>query len=1366
MSSTRKIRLIRFVERRSGKKVGTDFSRFQFSLQDYPVDKEVDHSKVRWSKPHPVGGAKFKSLIRQGRLADNAFPHFKLQNGRVIYDKSFAKKDGLTVKRDFKSFDFKDDDVVTFNVKFYVRSDDFEYLKGQKYRDDKYSEQRIPFEKNVVLVPILRREYTVTSRAEDIRRYILRHKLPLSFKSQKVYDDFWSLLKNSQLSSSVHGKFELDKGSLDSIRNNIYAYITAFRLNPMARNDPLSYRMGVAHDDYLMNVRGWTLSSDYTKKGICKFYSSKDEYSTFPRGGCLYILLYYVFRDAFAKEDSLAQKKRKSSERCYMKERKYEDFCISKIYKIIHGEKDVPDSDDYDKWGLSFEQVCRFLEYCNAEGGVWDGFEGKFRTGFNIGRGSHHMPKFFYVYANQHAFLISEHTQHLSMEINRILERISSKLDIDVKQNYEDSWRRFKLPLSHKETDEYLFTDDIPEMVSLLGVSDIEKPTHIMTNLDLADVFIELWKVHHIKPCIESHGNSITRLRVLIEHPEKKKNFDMYIENQFSASTGQTFISSLEEYTLFRESFLNVKSTLLHPRYISTYSPQVRTIVDRFKKGGLKCCFDYSLCEEPVTMFEDDEILFDDDNTCRVGASDVNRFYLSQFLSLEYLPVFNLDCHFVDFEGAIEEYTLYMVEKVGDEFEYPYYRNDLCYGLQLRKINHDRFVIKKMMRPAHLEVNIMKDLFQNIYDSNLSNAFKKDIGNILMGFLLQKKKNFYKTYHTTDVKEAEGFRRNIGGFFWEFFHKGKSHGYIFNKVFSSRLMDGFYFIGLLYLDATHLYMHDLIRRMKECDVQPFAINVDCVYHVRDDTSKEFQSFKKKYPFYFDYKDKNDFHAIGKLKYEEVNAHEWSEYKIKEFDFDVPVPEYSLSSLPNETIDEIVDVLKVRKRLFVLGQGGMGKSYTLLKALEKIVGKPRILVLSKSWKLTDNWIVQEYASQTIDGFFHYQPTRFIPTQSIKVDDLIAFDAIVIDDIFLNSTYIWHAIYDLMEQFPEKIIVGNGDPYQLDSVFDVFFNAFDGNKIQKMVDMAGRLFGHVIELKKNKRLKTETDRQAYLVMIDIMKNNVSPEVQYQQLSSWMRQHCQVLTDHRQIPHEIKTIITANNNQRERWNNKIFDKVYPKDEWFSVGHVIMYDRGQSTRMKHKMGRFQEFYLKELSEDRVVLENTRTGKVLDFKNDEKNEKKNWVQWVRSHFTYPFGFTCHSWQGSTISDKLLIEGFDDAWINNKWRFTALTRNDNFRDIHILLNPNRHTKFVENMAYYNTIVERCLKADRQRFLSSQINMQRFIDIEWIASQFHDIRVNNRVCSGCGGSPHSPDRIQSHLPHYKSNTRFICVDCNRSKREFN
>jgi len=272
---------------------------------------------------------------------------------------------------------------------------------------------------------------------------------------------------------------------------------------------------------------------------------------------------------------------------------------------------------------------------------------------------------------------------------------------------------------------------------------------------------------------------------------------------------------------------------------------------------------------------------------------------------------------------------------------------------------------------------------------------------------------------------------------------------------------------------------------------------------------------------------------------------------------------------------------------------------------------------------------------------------------------------------------------------------------------------------------------------------------------MKSEINDVEKLELLNQWAEKNCNLVRRH---PQDCNIVITANNYQRSIWNNRVFNRMYPKDDWYMIGHIIMYDQ-TSIKKRIQMGRFQEFYLVELSQNHVVLKNRFTGVETTIEDDDA------PKWINDHFTYPFGFTCHAWQGSTISQKNLIVGFYDRWISNEWRFTALTRNDDFKDIHLLQEINKEKEFIDNIARHKETIQRHLESDIQRFGIDNINIERYITPEWLMMKLHDIRVNQRVCRGCGGSPTSIDRIQSHLPHYKSNCQIICYPCNRAKKDF-
>ena len=57
---------------------------------------------------------------------------------------------------------------------------------------------------------------------------------------------------------------------------------------------------------------------------------------------------------------------------------------------------------------------------------------------------------------------------------------------------------------------------------------------------------------------------------------------------------------------------------------------------------------------------------------------------------MKYFPVVNSFDNFIDYSEnmGIEDYSMYLVEKVDDSIDYPFKRFDLCYGMNIKDYLH------------------------------------------------------------------------------------------------------------------------------------------------------------------------------------------------------------------------------------------------------------------------------------------------------------------------------------------------------------------------------------------------------------------------------------------------------------------------------------------------------------------------------------------------------------------------------------------------------------------------------------------------------------------------------------------------------
>ena len=353
---------------------------------------------------------------------------------------------------------------------------------------------------------------------------------------------------------------------------------------------------------------------------------------------------------------------------------------------------------------------------------------------------------------------------------------------------------------------------------------------------------------------------------------------------------------------------------------------------------------------------------------------------------------------------------MYVIEKTLDVFQYPFYHNDLCYGLNLKNADRSLFEIKKVLRPASYEiVDGLEDHFKYVFSSELPDQLKKNIGNIICGLLIQKRKNIYKSFFSKNLNEVQFFRQEIGGYTIPFTFEDKNVGYGFSKTFTRPLMNGFYPLGLLLLDSAHFRMDQLRKDLDECGLNPYAIQTDCIYH--EHNPEKYSVFRQKFPHYFDYDDKNSLQAVGKIKYELKKCGDWNPFEYKRFDFDFSVPSIQNIEIKNEyDIDEFVSILSSLQSLCVFGHGGYGKSTSLIRAFIKM--GLRFLILTKTHPLADKWISElkdnkQCSVQTVDSFFGLQPFSDITYGNRFLDSKI-YDVVLFDDSMLYDIRAIHQI----------------------------------------------------------------------------------------------------------------------------------------------------------------------------------------------------------------------------------------------------------------------------------------------------------------------------------------------------------------------
>lgn len=1317
--------------------------------------------KGSWSKPVRVGSIKFKKMLLEQKLDIKEFPQYKIskQGNRpsyVYFDQNNLRSVGKSIKGSVLAGGSEDNDKrITYTLTFYAQLQSvMERMGGRKgFRLDRYSANFVMIDGQKAY-PLFHRSFHINSTKEVLRKFLRRFANPWKLSNNTAYQYFWDKFIPWVGGQNAIG---VDRGALDSIRGVAYGMFNNIRELTDQEVEQLDYRLAVAMDDRFMNCRNFLQKTSPHEKYIYPLYP-EDSHSYFPKNGCFYREFMSTYKPCMEKRNKTRPSK------------KLRNFCYAELWKIVHPDKDLPVDDDYDAWGICWNDMIKIFRFYRIEATLYDVFDDKPRLRYHPSEDGltideHMTPRHFrFVWSNNHIWVVDKNgNQDWSQKLKNKkedLKELSSKVDIDLTTNHTHPIPYGFYHLKRKNDDwEYLLIDSVEEIYAFLQHEDemIEKDKYnqykIITNLDIEKVFLTLRQEYDLQASIDMRGGSVNSLSIRFYY-----NKHVIIQQAYNPSTAQCIIHDIQDYSLMSDYLTRAKKLLLTPQYASVYNDQVFDVFQKFKKGGIVCCFDFN--KNPECMFENENGDFEVENP-KVGCSDYNRFYISELLSLRYFPVFNVDDYFVDYDGGIiEDLNLYCVRKIGEEFAYPFYKDDLCFGINLKKCPVERYTILKYIRPSSFRENPLHKLFEEIYDSDLPDDLKKNIGNILCGWLVQKSINTHRSFFSENRQEIEVIRREIGGMIYPLSYKGKEVGHAFTKCFSKPLLSGFYFLGLLLLDGTHWRMSVLKEQLDECGLDPFAIKTDCIYHSTD--PEKYALFKDRHPEYFNYTDKNRYDALGKLKYDEVDGGLWNDYDRKSFDFVWEIPPINEVEIKNEwETDEFVDALQKHRTLLLTGHGGYGKSSSVIRACKKM-GK-KLLILVRMHPLADEWFAKNedgYEVMTAESFFRLNPYSDIPFGNIATNILNDKYAVMIDDGLLCHLKIWNQWIFFQKwcaiHKPDLRLIGTIDHLQLNMLLNDdnnSFRNFAGNRRQKVLDFCCRIFQNVIRLKENKRLKSSRDRELNKEYIRIIC-----EGDIDRLWDFRKKHMNVVANVYDIPMSVRknlrNFIVAENRERYPFNKMAYAFEYGQytSKW-QVGHVVMANVGNNKNdEKNKYSSFQIFRIVSIQNDVVKLKNIKRG---------NHSPEIPMETLQRHFEYPFARTCHSWQGMTCEGKLAIYGSHHNYIGLDWQYTSESRPQAFKDIWIIHDPKDVARELDRRNFIQKKIDGYVQQDLNR--GFVLDMSKYIDVAWVELECRRSEWKCHYCQENIFEGWTIDRLNSGLPHYTFNCHLCCLRCNRLKK---
>ena len=314
-------------------------------------------------------------------------------------------------------------------------------------------------------------------------------------------------------------------------------------------------------------------------------------------------------------------------------------------------------------------------------------------------------------------------------------------------------------------------------------------------------------------------------------------------------------------------------------------------------------------------------------------------------------------------------------------------------------------------------------------------------------------------------------------------------------------------------------------------------------------------------------------------------------------------------------DEIIDEhIFNNKRLMIRGDvPGTGKSY-ICQHLQDRNYKVLFVVPTNNLK-------QECGAEamTVNKFFGIS----YGDERLGKFDYSGFDVIVFDEIIFHNVGKWALIWDFCKNNPDKIILATGDTNQLKNPERVS-NVMSFEKYANhCIDL---IFENNIMLYECKRLKTEEDRKKLYDIKSMIMNNEPILNVIEKHFGWSEGN------------EICENNIAYTNKTCREVSSKMRKMKGIEDEYVVGEEVIYRKYIKTKGKKFNVNFK-FKIVNIVGNDVVLENVAT-----------NEKQRIeLKLLRKHFIYAYCYTCHSKQGCSVDDDIVIYDWSKWYRSKDW---------------------------------------------------------------------------------------------------------------------
>jgi hypothetical protein len=541
--------------------------------------------------------------------------------------------------------------------------------------------------------------------------------------------------------------------------------------------------------------------------------------------------------------------------------------------------------------------------------------------------------------------------------------------------------------------------------------------------------------------------------------------------------------------------------------------------------------------------------------------------------------------------------------------------------------------------------------------------------------------------------------------------------YILNLSATATLNNGFPYIKELLLQIHSHYLQERLQLLRKADIPVFSVKTDAmtIQSGHLERAEQILNFEE---------------GIGNWrlsKAEEINF-PFELFRFKETAA-IPIEEFTVNDIPltrcdEYDVDKLCGFFEEHRRVMVRAEfAGCGKSFTC-KSMEN--RGHRVLFVCPTKKLASYYGENGI---TLNKFFSIGMTE--NSKMARFDDS-PYDTIVFDEIFFASIRKLARIKHYADKHPEKIIIATGDTNQLDTI-DIVSNQLDYDDYSN--HCINMIFPTSLYLRENKRQRKEEDkRKLSRFKAEIFDQSISIRDtvrKYFKLTRWPNTE-------NNIAFKNATCARVSKEVRKRM---------AKASDYEVGEVLVC----RTWFKAKMVTFQVNY------EYKVTQVGRTAITLDDKHYLP------ISLVKKNFIHAYCRTCHSFQGSSIDDRITIWDWNYFRVDRKWIYTAVTR----------------ATYLDNVCFYDyeedkedeSVLDSYLDMKLRRYKEQDVKAGRaiveqgYIDKEWMKGCF------GKSCNSCGDcmvysiedkmvtSNLTAQRLDNTIGHEIDNIVPYCLYCN-------